>query len=366
MSPIRLPLRRILLALVSAALVAAGLTALSGPAQAAVPNRWGFALVNIPSGVPDPSHQAGSWPAAFSVNVSPGVVGQTFVRFPQIGGPGGIVHVTAVVSAPAWCQVEKWNAVGVDEVVSVRCYRFGGVPGFVPFTIVYEESSGPLPPGTHGFGYVAYNGAAVVGSYNSVLAANTVVPGGLGVWTVTLNGMGSPSPAGNIQVTAVNPTAPARCKVGGWAPSAAVQTVQVRCHDGVNNPFNTGWNLTYQRERAITGGAIPPKNFAYTFDLNPANPGPYVPAPPGINYNSQGGVNTVQTAGAGMRLVFFPRVGVLRDHVQVTAYGPGPEYCNLLTTWGTGGSQATVRDVVCYNATTRLDRQSLVTYTSEF
>ncbi|GIH24988.1 hypothetical protein Aph01nite_32980 [Acrocarpospora phusangensis] len=367
MSQIRLTLRRILVTLVSALLVLTGLATLTAPAQAAVPNRWGFALVDIPSGIPDPNHQAGSWPAGFNVSVTPGVVGQTFVRFPQIASGGGVVHVTAVVNTAAWCQVEAWTPVGVDELVTVRCYRFGGVPGFVPFTVMYETSSGPLPAGTHGFGYVAYNGAAITASYNSVLGANTVVPTGVGVWTVTLNGLGAPAPAGNLQVTSVNPGAPARCKVGAWSPGAVAQTVQVRCHDGVNTPFNTGWNLTYQRERAITGGAIPPKNFAYTFDVNPANPGPYAPVPVGINYNSQAGVNTVQTAGVpGLRMVIFPRVGVLRDHVQATAFGSGPEYCNLQATWVTSGSQAFVRNVSCWNATTRVDRQSLVTYTSQF
>ncbi|GAA0404100.1 hypothetical protein Acor_24450 [Acrocarpospora corrugata] len=352
--------------MLSALLVVAGLTALSGSAQAAVPNRWGFAYVNIPAGVPDPSHQAGSWAPAFNVTVTPGVVGQTFVRFPQIGGPGGIVHVTAVVPTNAWCQVESWVPALPDEVVTVRCYRFGGVPMFVPFTVLYEESSGPLPAGSHAFGYVAYNGAAITGSYNSVLAPNTVVPSGLGTWTVTLNGLGSPAPAGNLQVTAVNPGAPARCKVGSWSPGAALQTVIVRCHDGVNNLYNTGWNLTYQRQRAITGGAIPPKNFAYTFDVNPANPGPYAPTPVGINFNSQASVNTVQSSGLGLRLVQFPRVGVLRDHVQATAYGGGPEFCNLQAPWLTSGSVAVVRNVACYNAGARVNTQSLTTYTSEF
>ncbi|WP_214109168.1 hypothetical protein [Acrocarpospora catenulata] len=363
---IRLPLRRILLAVLSLAMAAAGLTALGGQAQAAVPNRWGFAFVDVPSGVPDPNHQAGSWPAAFSVSVTPGAPGETFVRFPQIGGPGGVVHVTAVTNQPVWCQAEKWNAVGPDELVSVRCYRFGGAPIWVPFTVMYEESTGLLPAGTHAFGYVHHNGAAIVSQYNSVGAVNTVVPLGLGVWRVTFPGLGAPAPAGGLQATAVNPTAPARCKVGNWSPAAAVQTVEVRCHDAVNNPFNTGWSLTYQRERAITGAAIPPKYFAYTFDVSAANPGPYAPVPVGINYNSQGAVNTVQTAGPGMRLVIFPRMGILRDHVQATAFGPGPEYCNLLTLWLSTGSQAVVRDVVCYSTTTQVDRQSLVTYTSQF
>ena len=152
----------------------------------------------------------------------------------------------------------------------------------------------------------------------------------------------------------------------GWAPSATGQKIQVRCHDATLNPLKTGWNLTYHRERAITGGAIPPKNFGYTFDVSPATVGPYIPAPVGINYNSQGSFNDIQSAGLGLRLVTFHKVGVLQDNVQVTAYGPGPEYCNLISIWATYANDAIVRDIACYNALTKLNYRSMSTYVSAF
>lgn len=43
------------------AMLAASVTAVATGAQASVPNRWGFAVVNVTSGIPDPNHQAGSW-----------------------------------------------------------------------------------------------------------------------------------------------------------------------------------------------------------------------------------------------------------------------------------------------------------------
>ncbi|MER6174255.1 hypothetical protein [Streptosporangium sp. NPDC001681] len=342
------------------AMLAAGVTT----AQAAVPNRWGFAVVDVTSGIPNPGHQAGSWPGGFNVTVTPGGAGQTFVRFPQIAIGGGVVHVTAISPNAYWCQAQTWGPSGVDLVVAVQCYRYGGAPVFTPYSIVFEQSTGTLPA-PQAFGYVHYNGGAVATQFNSAGGVNTVAGGG-GVWTVTLPGLGSTGFAGNLQVTAVDPGQPARCKVGGWAPAVGAQTVQVRCHNATSAPLNTGWTLTYQRERAITGAAIPPKNFAYTFDNTPANPGPYAPVPPPVNYNSQTAVNTVQTSGTGQRMVLFPAVGVLQDHVQATAYGPGPEFCNLLTLWATSGGTAIVRNVVCYNAGTRLDYPSLVTYTSAF
>ncbi|MBX6386966.1 MAG: hypothetical protein IRZ07_28975, partial [Microbispora sp.] len=159
---------------------------------------------------------------------------------------------------------------------------------------------------------------------------------------------------------------PARCKVGEWGSDPSGQKIRVLCHDVADKPYDTGWTLTYQRERAITGAFAPPKLFAYTFDNLPANPGPYAPLPAGVNFNSQGATNTVQTAGPGMRLVSFPKVGMTPDNVQVTAYGTGPEYCNLLTLWRTFGGDAYVRDVVCYKGTTRVDQPSFVTYVSQY
>ncbi len=345
--------------------VVGGFAAVAAKAGAAVPNRWGFAYVDVPNGIPNLAHQAGSWPAGPTVSVTTPPGGPTYVRFPQIATGGGVVHVTAVSQGPHWCQALKWGPSGTDLLVVVRCFRYGGAPVTTPFTVVFEQSTGLLPA-PQAFGYVHYNGAAVATQFNSAGVANSVVAGPPGVWNVSLPGLGSAGRAGGLQVTAVNPAQPARCKVAAWVSAPAGQSVRVRCHNATNLPLNTGWTLTYQRERAITGAAIPPKNFAYTFDNMPANPGPYSPVPPSVNHNSQGGLNTVQGAGVGLRLVTFPRVGVLPDNVQVTAYGPGPEYCNLLTLWNTGGSAATVRDVACYYGVVRATRASLTTYTSAF
>ena len=93
---------------------------------------------------------------------------------------------------------------------------------------------------------------------------------------------------------------------------------------------------------------------------------PYAPPPAGLNYNSQGATNTIQSAGVGLRLVTFPKVGLLQDQVQATAYGPGPEFCNLQSLWNTNAGNAIVRNVACYDAATRVDRLSFVTYTSAY
>jgi hypothetical protein len=130
-------------------------------------------------------------------------------------------------------------------------------------------------------------------------------------------------------------------------------------------PLSTGWTLSYQRKRAITGGQ--PANFAYTVDNKPLLAGPYAPAPPTVNFNSAGAVNTIRSAGAGLRLVQFPGVGVLPNNVLVSGFKVGPGFCNLLTLWATtfGAPNVLVRDVACYTSTGVLKNQSsLVTYTA--
>jgi hypothetical protein len=349
-------------------LVTSFLVALAAPARSAVPDHWGFAFVNKPSvpGIPDVGHQAGSWPAPFKVHVTPGVLGQVAVVFPQIATKGGVVHVAAVSSSPAWCQVQKWRPSGADEAAVVRCFKPGGGPVFVPFSITFAASSkGPFPAG-RAYGYVHYQPATgIVASFNSSGGTNQVVPGPTGVWQVTLPGLGSAGLSGNVQVTAVDAAQPAKCEINGWAPSAADQTFQVRCFDAGTLPLKTGWTLTYHRGRTVLG--TQPKLFAYTFDNHPLLAGPYAPTPPAVNFNSASGTNSITSAGTGLRLVAFPRMALLPNNVLVSAFRVGAGFCNLLSPWATGApsSQVTVRDVACYTAAGTLKSQpSLVTYAS--
>jgi hypothetical protein len=356
---------RMLRAGITPLVLGGGLAAVTAvaPAQAAVPNHWGFAFVNTTLGIPDPSHQAGSWPPGFMVSVSPGAPGQEFVRFPRIASPGGVVHVTAVTDGiPAWCQAQKWFPAGPDEIAVVRCFRAGGAPMFVPFTVMFTQSTpGPFPPG-RAYAYVHFS-SGIVSKFNSSGGLITVTGAGPGAWVVRLAGVGSAGLSGNVQVTAVDPVRPARCKVAKWASSPGGQAVLVRCFNQLVAPLNTGWTLSYQRGRAITGTQL--KAFGYTFDNKPLMIPPYVPAPPAINFNSLAGINTVRGAGTGLRFAVFPRIGVLPNTVLVTAFGTTPDFCNLLAVWATTGGNVLVRDVACYTAFGALQSQaSLITYTS--
>jgi hypothetical protein len=339
-----------------------GLAAAAAPAQAAVPNVWGYALVLKVSGPVAPAEWRESVPSPVPT-AAPGLPGQEFVTFPNIGFKQGVVHVTAIIDELAWCQAQSWHQVAGNEVVAVRCYIRHGVPTFVPFTVMFTDSSGTAPGGLQ-YAYVHDSPTGIVSSFNSTGLTNTVTPGPAGVWLVRLNGAGPATQSGAVQVTAVNATKPAICDVGGLAWTATQQIIQVRCYTALGAPLKTGWNLTYQRGRAITGAK--PKLFAYTFNNKPLVPGPYAPAPPAVNFNSAGGVNMVRRSGIGSWLITFPRVAAFPNTVLVSTVSAVPRVCNLNTVWFTsaGTGVVTVRDVACYTVSGAFaPTKSFVTYT---
>jgi hypothetical protein len=335
----------------------------AGLAEAAVPNAWGFALVESPSGPVVATHWAESVPSPVPVAI-PGAPGQVTVRFRGIGFfKGGVVHATAVTGQFAWCDAQRWRPVGGAELVTVRCYRKGGVPVFVPFTVTFTASSGTLPGGL-AYAYVYDTGAGVASSFNSKGLPNKVTALGTGVWRVRLPGPGPATASGGVQVTAVNPTAPTVCDVGGQAWTTTAQTIIVRCYALGGVPHTSGWTLSYERGRAITGAK--PSHFAYTVNNNPLLP-LYVPAPPAVNFNSAGGVNTINSGGGPFALVTFPHVGFLPNIVFASAFAPIARICNLNTVWGTFAGNTLVRDVVCYLPSGAMapNTKSFTTYTSK-
>jgi hypothetical protein len=343
------------------AVVAALLTIPSAPARAAIPDRWGFAYNNLPNPpagfVMPTTRQWGSWKTAFPASwATVTQVGPGFyqVRFPNIGGKG-VAHVTAVNVGPISCQLAKWGPSGVDELIYVRCHAPGGAPADSAFSIVYSESSG-LGGAPYGWVWGAAGGG-VVNGFNASGAPNTVALTGVGQYDVKLPNLGGGFD-GNLQVTAVHSQLGARCKVAAWIPAGTDQRAIVRCHDTTGAPLYTDFTLTYHHKVSVWGGS--PTRFGYLWDTFGA-------IPPGANVNSAGATNTVVSAGVGLRLVTFPRIGLDQSQVQVTAYGPGPEFCNLLTQWWIIGVDAVVRDVACYDPSgVRVNQRSFVTYGSRF
>ena len=152
----------------------------------------------------------------------------------------------------------------------------------------------------------------VVAQFNSAALVNTVTPAGPGAWKARLPGLGSAGRAGNVQVIAVNSAGPAKCEVSGWTSTPGRQLITVRCFNKSTAPLKTGWALVYQRGRAVTG--TQPKHFGYTFDNKPVSPGPYAPVPPAVNFNSAARINTIRSAGRGLRLAHAAQRGRPAQH----------------------------------------------------
>lgn len=338
------------------AVLAAGL-AVAGPggaAQAAVPDRFGFVLWNGTSPVP-----SGTSPAATTVTVLG--VGRYEVVFPGQAAAGGVVHVTAINSAPHWCQVDAFGPSGPDERVKISCYRVGGTLDPSSFSAIFSSSSGPAGANGH-FGYVdSQPSGALISQYNSAGQGNIVTPGPPGQWQVDFPGLATPGPvAGSLQSTAVNPQIAARCKVAGWASSLSGQSVKVYCFDAAGAPLNTRFTLTYQYQRSLYGAVAPPKYFGYLWNTPPLGP-------PSTNFNSQlgSGVNTIASSGVGLSLVRFPALAAPPDNVEVTAAGPGSEFCGLSWVWTYSGADVIVRNVNCFtNAGTPVNTGFLISHNS--
>ncbi|WP_157594432.1 hypothetical protein [Streptosporangium amethystogenes] len=348
-----------------AALAATGLatTTTTAAATATELPRWGFAVVRG-GAVVDSRRQAGSWPDELKVEATAGDPGQVLVRFPQIGmAAGGVAHVTAISQSADWCQIQGWWQSGADEIVAVQCHRYGVGPIASWFSVTFGYSPQYLPA-PQAFGYVHWNGSAVAARFNSSAptAVNTAEPlTAPGLWRVTLPRLGSADYAGNIQVTAVDSAVPARCKLGGWNTTTAAQSIVVRCYDATGTPLNTGWSLTYHRERALTW-TPPSYRFAYTFDNLPDTPGVYRPTPYQVSYNSQSGGVQLSRSAVARRQVIFGGLSGYRDNVQVTAFGYGSEFCNLFTPWESYSAYVSIRYVTCYNGAVQVDHPAMITY----
>jgi hypothetical protein len=326
-----------------------------GSAGAAVPDRFGFVLW---TGAVVPS---GTTPAATTVTI--GGIGIYKIDFPGQAAAGGVAHVTAINSAPHWCQVNSIVAAGPDEIVTISCYQVGGVPDYTDFSAIFSSSSGPLTTPGGSFGYVnALPSGALVSQYNSAGLANAVAHTGVGAWTVKFPGLATPGPIdGSLQATAVSPpTVPARCKLVKWSSSPSGQVALVNCYNSGGALADSQFTLTYQYQRSLYGGAIPPKYFGYLWNQP-------VGGPASTNYNSVLGPGANTLSPGPLALVTFPALAVLPDDVQATAAGPTSDFCGLNFQWTHSGSNTIVRDVNCFtNAGSAIASGFLVSDNSAF
>lgn len=318
-------------------LAAGGAVAFAQSAEAAVPDRFGFALWS--GGVVSQAQPAGT-------TVVAGPPGRWTVTFPNQGIVGGVVHVTAVHDALAnppgrWCQADAWGPAGVNEVVKVSCYRPGGILDPVPgFSVQFARSSGPIAGGY--YGYIHANPVCgMLTQYNSVGLANSCFHAGVGAYSVSFPGFGNPGPYdGGLQVTAVNGAVGARCKVAGWGTSPNGAFARIYCFNSAGAWANTAFTVTYQFKRSLYGPAFPPNRFGYLWNVPPLGPVP-------TNYNSTGPLNAL-AGGVPVWTATFPNLYTTApSNTQVTAYGTTSHFCGLHRPWFPSGATL-VAQVNCF------------------
>ena len=170
---------------------------------------------------------------------------------------------------------------------------------------------------------------------------NEICQDDTGAYSVYLPGQAAT--AGTVQVNAYGTDA-AYCKVASWAPSGGKQRVRVRCFNTSGAPTDSQFVLSYANLTGNRSNAL-----AYVFANQPTNAA-YTP-PLNYQYNSTGATNTVtKVAGqVGKYTVKLPGLAAASTgNVQVTAYGPGSEWCNVWN-WGPNGTAQHVQ-VHCFDA----------------
>jgi hypothetical protein len=322
-------MRRVLLGLVIV-LAAVGVPA---SAHAATPDVWAFAALTNPTPAPGsalPSQFAATPCPTRQATVREPSTGVYQVTFPCSASTRGIVHVTTVDAFGRFCTPSRWAASNGNEIVTVYCYGQLGLPNHATFTVLYTTSSGTATGGSYSYVFASASGG-LLASDNSAGATNTVTRLGAGTYRVRLPNRGSDKLAGDLQVTAVDPTHVARhCKVGAWDSAVGLNVVTVQCYGVGRTLVDSPFTVSYHDHRAVYGAV--PKYFGYLWTVT------------GTGFNSTGGQN-----GKQANTVFFSGIGFGATTVQVTPFGSGPTYCQPTQWWQSGGS-IVVKDVLCYAA----------------
>jgi hypothetical protein len=161
-------------------------------------------------------------------------------------------------------------------------------------------------------------------SFNSGGATNTYT-GSNGIYQVTMPELGVSG--GTVQVVSYGGS-PTRCKVQSWYPSGGAQIINVRCHDTNGLLASSPFVVFFNKGNDLAGGRLGHLYFS----------GSSVPA--GYSYNSSGGTNSVTRTSLGHYNAFLPGLSFSNAGVHVTAYGSGPEFCNIV---GWGDTEVSIR-----------------------
>jgi hypothetical protein len=219
-------------------------------------SRFGYVWANnptLPSYTPSTAYQFNSTGALNTITRFG--AGTYRVSLPGLGGLGGTVKVTAYGSGNASCKVTSWGTFFGDEPVNVLCQTPAGAPVDSQFTMTFDADIGLLGTLTDPWPAVperAYlwandpSSAAYTPSlsyqYNSGGGTNTVTRSSIGVYQVTLPGIGTSR--GHVEITAYGSDS-SRCKVASWGASGSDELVNVRCFDPAGAPVDARYAVGF-------------------------------------------------------------------------------------------------------------------------
>jgi hypothetical protein len=376
--------QRGLLALVVAVIAAAALVASAAPAAAA-PYRAGLVATEVPQDgegggfvwahnasappgrpyIPAPAYQYNSTSPHTAVNTVEhflGVPGFYRVRFPGIISPDhfglGVAHVTAYGGGGNYCGI---NGMGreFDDIhtwIDVACVSPTGAPVDTRFTASVTTVKASWQGRPMAYMKVSPPNFVFQWGFNSSGAANSVTRTGSGAYEVRLPNLGAS--AGHVQVTAFARSA--RCKVRLWGPDGTTQVVHVLCFDENGNPVdNIGFFLTYVERLNILGlatGFDPDgHDSAYAWANQQATQDWYTPHTFYQFANFTNDAGTARRTSTGDYVVKFRDVNLDTGNVQVTAYGPGSEYCGVVNWMSFTGIRVTCHNAAGQPVDTRFD-----------
>jgi hypothetical protein len=372
-------MRRGLSVFVVAACTAAALVAPGTPAAARSPQDGeggGFVWANLPSSppgvpyTPSPAYQYNSRSPHAAVNTVehlPGEPGRYRVTFPGLVSPDvsglGVPHVTAYGGDGSTCYIEAFGRTFTYTHIDVGCFSPAGhrVDGRFTASLITAMASWQGRP--MAYMYAPAAGLFLRWGFNSSGAENTVTLTGQGRYEVRLPNLAAG--AGHVQVTAYGTGG--RCKVDRWVPDGTTQVVHVLCFDRTGNPTSDlGFFLTYVERLNLLGlstGFDPDgHDSAYAWANRPTASDWYTPNPLYQFANSTNDAATARRIGPGDYVVKFQDVDLNTGNVQVTAYGPGTEYCGVVN-WN---SFAGIR-VRCHNVGgVPVDTRFAVAFTGPF
>ncbi|WP_437908549.1 hypothetical protein WME95_12190 [Sorangium sp. So ce327] len=296
-------------------------------------------------------------------------VGVYTATFDGLSGSGGNVQVNAAGGDGQRCKVASWGTAGAALQVNIRCHAAAGQAANSPFIVSYARFAGGTAVSSDGAYVWVDRPSTDVFTPSPTYqwgAPSTVNRTRTGRYIVTLAGQASDG--GSMLVTAYG-TGAEYCKTAEWQRVGTDTDVEVRCFGPGGAPADSRFSLRYIRD--VRDAATESGGFVWAHDPTAAS---YTPSLTFQHHRITSECNditeilTAQRLSTGRYLIKYPEMGsgtaVPSGAALATAYGTGPEYCNV-TGWSTPASDPDLLDVGvrCFNASGSLvDTQFTQTY----